>query len=65
VTNLEDTKEDVLVYSVSSLAAKINKSPQFVRNAINSGRLAAKKEGRAIFIKPIEARRWIDEMQDA
>jgi hypothetical protein len=54
-----------LVYSVASLARAIEKSPQFVRNAINDGSLSAKRNGKAIFIFPEEAVRWIKDMADA
>ena len=54
-----------LVYSVAQLARAIDRSPQFVRNAIKANRLGAKREGTAFFIFPDEAVRWLKAMDDA
>lgn len=54
-----------LVYSVAQLAAAIDKSPQFVRNAIKANKLGAKRDGAAFFIFPDEAVRWLKAMDDA
>lgn len=54
-----------LVYSVAQLARAIDRSPQFVRNAIKANRLGAKREGTAFFIFPDEALRWLKAMEDA
>lgn len=57
--------EGQLVYSVATLANAIDRSPQFVRNAIGDNKLSAKRNGRAIFIFPEEAVRWLSSMDDA
>lgn len=57
--------EKQIVYSVAQLAQAIDRSPQFVRNAIKANKLGAKRQGTAFFIFPDEAIRWLKAMDDA
>ena len=52
-------------YSVKQAAAAIGRSDQYVRNLITNGDLAAKRDGRVIYVMPSELDRFLNSRPDA
>ena len=52
-------------YNVNQVAAELGVSGQHVRNLITNGYLAAKREGRKVYILPSELDRFLESLPDA